>query len=682
MSDIFRTILVMSISGSVLAVLLFALKPLIRSRLLKTAQYYLWLIIIAALLLPVSRIIVFKDNEALPVPAAPVISGTVSRYIVTQEEELDRVQQIPIPADKDSPEEYTQTKNAAKSPVSTATTLLVVIYPFGILIALPYFVIGYIVFTRSHRRKNRAARAAELAMLTELCGNKRIPRLYRNPHTKTPMLFGVFNPAIILPEREYTDAQLRAVLRHELTHYRRKDVLVKWLSMFACAVHWFNPIVWLVRREIDRACELACDEAVIHALDACDKQNYGETLITIAADSKVPHTILSTTMCERKKSLKQRLTAIMEHKKASRKAGICSIAFMVLLAGCALVLGAGSRSDGYSTSEYPPSESAISDAQLQEQTQDQAETVHPTIETQSETFGITDILDGEDKRVLIYDAEIDEFWDTIVIVPDNYTGEDLYWRIIADEIVEKTDSFIIKYGVDVLFQGLKSTNPYSRYYCINRLVEHYNDAGVRTRAIAEITPFLNDGNETIRQGAEFAISVLTKKFDSPYISHGADGTKFFVLFNYYSYYGSYKELWTIKNDRLSKLYSFPDTTGYVYIMSIELSPDNDKIAVQTSTNRSISFNIIDIESKKISPEIMKLAIEKVATDNKDYNNTYPNGRYCFGDNLKWIDNNTVEFEADLSYDYMVIIERVIVKYNVLDNSLEISERHNDFEVMP
>ena len=57
-------------------------------------------------------------------------------------------------------------------------------------------------------------------------------------------------------------------------------------------------------------------------------------------------------------------------------------------------------------------------------------------------------------------------------------------------------------------------------------------------------------------------------------------------------------------------------------------------------------------------------------DNKDYNNTYPDGAYNFCGNLKWIDNNTVEFEAYLAYDYMEIMEQVIVKYNVLDNSLE------------
>ncbi|MDQ4679629.1 hypothetical protein, partial [Stenotrophomonas maltophilia group sp. RNC7] len=73
---------------------------------------------------------------------------------------------------------------------------------------------------------------------------------------------------------------------------------------------------------------------------------------------------------------------------------------------------------------------------------------------------------------------------------------------------------------------------------------------------------------------------------------------------------------------------------------------------------------------KVSPEIITMAIEKVEKDNKDYNNTYPDGRYNSGGNIIWIDNNTIEFEANLAYNYMDIMVDVIVRYNFLDDSLE------------
>jgi len=328
MSGLLRTVLIMSISGGIVAVLLFALKPLMRNRLPKSVQYYLWFVVVAALLAPVSvfvKLPVQADNAA---PVA-IPSNVVQRYVITAEEELDRVAAIPQTpiANSDSP--YMNEHKQAQSPISAVVSVVSIIYPFVVAAIFLYHIIAYAVFTRKIRRNNKKADV-----------DCKIP-VYLNAKANTPMLIGLIRPVIVLPDCEYTDAQLRAVLLHELTHYRRKDVLVKWLSVIACSVHWFNPIVWLVRREIDRACELACDEKVVHNLDADGKQNYGDTLIYVAADSKTPNAVLSTTMCEEKKALKERLCAIMENKKYTRMAIIISAVLIFAVGGAAIALGAG-----------------------------------------------------------------------------------------------------------------------------------------------------------------------------------------------------------------------------------------------------------------------------------------------------------------------------------------------------
>ncbi len=67
--------------------------------------------------------------------------------------------------------------------------------------------------------------------------------------------------------------------RHEITHMKRRDIFIKWLLIFAGAMHWFNPLVYYVRREMNKACELACDESVIKKFDMSEMQQYGDTLI-------------------------------------------------------------------------------------------------------------------------------------------------------------------------------------------------------------------------------------------------------------------------------------------------------------------------------------------------------------------------------------------------------------------
>jgi beta-lactamase regulating signal transducer with metallopeptidase domain len=335
--ETFRALLVMSVTGAVVAALLFIIKPIIKNRLPKAAQYYLWLVVIASFLVPFSRFV------ALPGAAeTPTISSAVDWYVVNNAEIHDRVKPYEVTSPDGYvgvPEENWAIVEAAVPPswVPGVVDLVKIIWAMGALVSLSVFVWSYWAFVASLQRRN---------ILTGIdCA---VP-VYRNAKAATPMLVGLFQPVIVLPDRDYTDTQLRAVLLHELTHLRRRDLLVKWLSVLACSLHWFNPLAWLARRELDRACELACDEAVIRKLDAEGRQSYGDTLIAVAAESRMPRTVLSTTMCERKKSLKERLGAIMKHKKTTKLAAAISAALIVFVAAGAMLLGAGHGNSGATT---------------------------------------------------------------------------------------------------------------------------------------------------------------------------------------------------------------------------------------------------------------------------------------------------------------------------------------------
>jgi len=356
MADILRAILIMSASGSGLALLLFVLKSLGRHRLPKSTQYYLWLVVIAALLIPVSRLVVLPDSQAPVVQNLPTINDTVTRFVITQAEETQRLESI-APLSAINPPAYASQLQEMQSPIALITTYFVLIYPFGVVILLIYYAIHYAIFVGLYRRRNRKAPPGAQALLASMCGGKP-PRLFYNQLAETPMLFGILRPAIILPYQEYTRDEMQIILSHELTHLRRKDVLVKWLTLIATALHWFNPIVWLVSREIDRACELSCDEAVIRSMDNQGRRHYGNTLILVAANPKIPRAITSATMSEDKKNLKERLGAIMKSKRSAwyvKKPWyvlIISALLIVVAVGMAACLGSGSQSPPI-VREYP-----------------------------------------------------------------------------------------------------------------------------------------------------------------------------------------------------------------------------------------------------------------------------------------------------------------------------------------
>lgn len=64
------------------------------------------------------------------------------------------------------------------------------------------------------------------------------------PTVSSPMLMGLLHPVILLPDEELTTEELALVLRHELTHLKRGDLLVKAGLVLAYALHWYNPVVW------------------------------------------------------------------------------------------------------------------------------------------------------------------------------------------------------------------------------------------------------------------------------------------------------------------------------------------------------------------------------------------------------------------------------------------------------
>ena len=80
-----------------------------------------------------------------------------------------------------------------------------------------------------------------------------------------PSATGLFRRTVLLPDEavDWSHAQRRLVLLHELGHFRRGDLWTHALGQIACAVHWFNPFVWLLHRHLAVEREFACDALVV-----------------------------------------------------------------------------------------------------------------------------------------------------------------------------------------------------------------------------------------------------------------------------------------------------------------------------------------------------------------------------------------------------------------------------------
>ena len=256
--NIVRTYLIMSLTGSIVAILLFLLKPVIRNRLPKSVQYYSWLIVLAAYLIPFSLFVSFPSNIGI----TPIISDVVNENVITGDEYQERevMRKTGHSAflsieerhqlSENEQDKIFDVKSETESKRFWLNLFMKYFVTFGIGTVLYLMILENSSFIKRLKKKNCTPLKRDMSLLAELCNNNRIPRFFRNSEAETPMLIGLFQPMIILPDREYTDVQLRVILQHELIHLRRKDVLVKWLSVFTWTMHWGNPIMWLVRRGI------------------------------------------------------------------------------------------------------------------------------------------------------------------------------------------------------------------------------------------------------------------------------------------------------------------------------------------------------------------------------------------------------------------------------------------------
>ena len=355
MSETMQIVLLLSLCGTLTAMGLAALRRLLKGKLPHGLFYYLWLLVLLRFLVPVALPLPADlrphQMQAVPAPDTHMeLNSDLSASIQQAQNQLpsgasDQQWELVIPSDTAS--RPVIPVNPAPAPASQPLhlrlwdflcTYFLPLWLAGAVLHFLWFTFSYLLFCHRLKRDSQSLQEHEQALLDNLRGRHAVT-VCRSPLAATPMLVGLLRHRIILPDTPITTRQLEYILRHELTHLRRRDLWFKWFTVAATSVHWFNPLMPWIRREIARCCELSCDEAVIGTLDAQQKQWYGETLLALAALNALPRAVPATTLCEEKTQLRERLVSIMHYRKATALILLLSCLLALLIAGCAAVLG-------------------------------------------------------------------------------------------------------------------------------------------------------------------------------------------------------------------------------------------------------------------------------------------------------------------------------------------------------
>ncbi|MDY5017913.1 MAG: M56 family metallopeptidase [Oscillospiraceae bacterium] len=362
MEQFLLNLLKASLLGALAILLMLVSKPLWRERYRAKARCWLWLALAAFLLFPVD----FSVKDA-PVQAAPPQDYTL--FVGTDKTTIQSTDHLFGDMAERSGQTSTQVRDSiiarpVTDPAQKATRYIPVttILFYGYLAGAAAFLlcqgVSYVRFRRTVRRwRSGVTRGDYRALLQDTARSLNVtaPEMFVCEAISTPAVTGLFRPTLLLPHERYGLNDLRYILRHELCHLKRRDMLLKLVLLAANAMHWFNPVVYLMLRQADEDIELACDSAATDGLDRAERAAYSRTLLA-AVQSHVRALPATTCFGGTVERLKRRITNVLGAQKKRGLGVVALVLALTLTAGCAVGWGERGRKndDLFDGSRYNP----------------------------------------------------------------------------------------------------------------------------------------------------------------------------------------------------------------------------------------------------------------------------------------------------------------------------------------
>lgn len=311
------TLLICSVTMSVTALCYMAVSPFLAKYYSVKVRYYSWLVIVFGLIIPFrpkcsNAIVKVNIPDSTAGPAVRIGAGAAAAVPVSGPHTI-----------------------SASLPVIPWWQITTALWLAGMILFLVYHIIRHYRFLKLVSRwsdditDNRTLVLFQ-SLKTQMGLSQKIG-LQTCESIGSPMMTGFAKPRILLPAADFTTEELRLILRHELVHYKRKDLWYKSLVLLANAIHWFNPIVYLMTQAVDCQCELSCDEEVVRGTGADTRQYYCETIIGVIRYQSKQKTALSTFFYRGKKGMKERIFSIMDmNKKKTGLSILCGVLTLTL----------------------------------------------------------------------------------------------------------------------------------------------------------------------------------------------------------------------------------------------------------------------------------------------------------------------------------------------------------------
>ena len=306
------------------------------SRSSAATRHFMWASAIAiALLLPFATIVTPRWSVASPEPLARLASTARTETTPSTIPSLATTERIGGDA-AGKPKDH---RPGGLTPWMVASWIWIT----GAVAVLCYVLMGHLAAWQLYRTTRRIQDSwiQDAEHLTREAGLSSPLCVVESAAVSAPVVLHLWRPIIVMPEAagRWSPARIRVVLLHEFAHIKRNDLHVQSLAQLACAVYWFNPLVWFAAHQLHLERERACDDFVL--LGGTSGADYATHLLEIArggSPSTAAPFAIGVALC--RSQLERRLVAIV-NPRTPRSSTTNLGKFMVALPMLLVALAAG-----------------------------------------------------------------------------------------------------------------------------------------------------------------------------------------------------------------------------------------------------------------------------------------------------------------------------------------------------
>ena len=342
-SPMFYKILYMSIIGIFVGIFILIARKIFDKKISPKWECIIWMLLMIELIIPIKFKVPYKykNTEIISITGLvePIQDVPAYEEIITKEEstpqKVENNNDISIENKEEDNLQY-QVKNI----------FLYFILPIGWITGLVAN-LAFIFLGEKNIKNNINGKKYidnNLENLLEECKTKleikNNVEIVLQEFKKTPSIIGVFKPRILITSEflRQDDKTKKYIIMHELTHYKRKDLLFNYALLIITVIHWFNPFVWIFFKKIRQDVELATDEMVLEKLQENEKKEYGMTLIkSLQIFQEEPYTAKILCVTDENKNMERRIKMVkLSNKFNKNKILIAIISLMVIIVGVIL----------------------------------------------------------------------------------------------------------------------------------------------------------------------------------------------------------------------------------------------------------------------------------------------------------------------------------------------------------